>query len=282
MIVEVKNLTKVYQSNLKKIVALDDISFTQSKGRVLGILGPNGAGKTTLLKIITGITNPTNTEAQIKILGQEDISKVKKDIGFLPENPQFLKNIKAKELLEFSVKVTGRKASNTHINQILEYVSLQKEANKKIKYFSKGMIQRIGFAQAIINAPKLLILDEPFEGIDPPGRKKFIQLIRKNQKEGKTVIFSTHNLKDIEEICNDIIILKKGRIVLNTEMEEYKREAGYKIHVRKKDQKQEIVTAKNKEQLWGIIDEIRILDSTILKIYTDIAQKLEGYFDEEN
>jgi len=216
-ILEANNIEKSYPVGhiiQKKFQALKGVSFTVDKGEIFGLLGHNGAGKTTFFKILTGLAFPDN--GTIKLFGQ-DISQrnIKEKIGFLPEHPYFYPYLNPKEILSFygGLFSIDKKIIEERTDYLINLLGLNKWKNEPIKKFSKGMIQRVGMAQALINDPDLLILDEPMSGLDPIGRKEFKEIIIKQKQKGKTIIFSSHILSDVEMICDKIAMLIKGEIV---------------------------------------------------------------------
>ncbi len=279
MIIEVESITKTYKKNLIEIKALDNISFFVKKNEIFGILGPNGAGKTTLLKIITGITKQDS--GKIKIFDNYNIYEIKDKMGFLPENPEFLKNITSYELLKFSLSVAGKNSDKSRIDHVLNFVNLYKEKNERVKNFSKGMLQRIGIAQAIVHEPDVLILDEPMSGLDPLGRRMVMEIIEKYSREGKTILFSTHNLDDIDALCTNLIIIKSGQMKLYTHISELRKKSVYTVEVEEKNKKR-IFKANDKKELWEILDEIRIKDMRIIRINSGITKELEKYYEDED
>lgn len=279
MIIEVDSITKTYKKNLNEIKALDNISFFVKKNEILGILGPNGAGKTTLLKIITGITKQDS--GKIKIFDNYNIYEIKDKIGFLPENPEFLKNITAYELLKFSLSVAGKNLDKNRIEYVLDFVNLYKEKDERVKNFSKGMLQRIGIAQAIVHEPDVLILDEPMSGLDPLGRRMVMDIIEKYSREGKTILFSTHNLDDIDALCTNLIIIKSGQMKLYTYISELRKNAIYTVEVEEKNKKR-LFKANDKKELWEILDEVRIKDMRIIRVNSGITKELEKYYEDED
>jgi ABC-type multidrug transport system ATPase subunit len=282
-IIEVNNLVKTYKKNFQKIYALKNVSFNVKKNQILGILGPNGAGKTTLLKIITGITSPGKNSGALYWFGSGKIKSIKCRIGFLPENPEFFKNISAYELLEFSLKIPGTPIQTGRIHQLLKDVNLYRERNERVKNFSKGMRQRIGIAQSIIHSPELLILDEPMSGLDPPGRRMVIDIIDNYHKEGKTILFSTHNLEDIEALCTHVMVLNKGEILLEKSLSQLREKSNFKIEIENETGKS-TYTAKDSSKLWEILEECKKKDKKIIKVQSGIAQQLEEFYkkDEED
>jgi ABC-2 type transport system ATP-binding protein len=275
MIIEIKNIKKKYKKGFNVINALDDVSFSVEEGKIVGILGGNGAGKTTLLKIITGITNPYS--GSVEIIGETDVNLVKKQIGFLPENPTFFKNITAFELLQLSLTLVGI-YSDDKIEQALNRVELIKNKNEKVKTFSKGMMQRLGIAQAIIHLPKILILDEPMSGLDPIGRKMVKDMILEYRKSGKTVLFSTHNLDDIETLCDEVIMIKEGRVVLNKNISSLRSSNSYRFEIVKNNVR-DMFLIKGKEKFWEFLKNIKDENQEIISIKSDLSSELEQYYE---
>lgn len=194
--------------------ALDKITFEVEPGGVFGFLGPNGAGKTTTLKLLMQLVFPTSGTA--KILGKPigDVS-VKRRIGFLPENPYFYDNLTAEELLAYFASLFGYHGEERRkrVSRLLDDVGIGGERRLQLRKFSKGMIQRVGLAQAIVNDPEVVFLDEPMSGLDPLGRREVRQLILRLRDEGRTVFFSSHILADAEALCSRIAIVAKGRLM---------------------------------------------------------------------
>jgi len=285
MIIEIENCEKTFKKNFRTIHALKGVSFRVVKNKILGILGPNGAGKTTLLKIITGIIQPGMNSGKILIFNKKPGEFEKQRLGFLPENPEFFKNITAYELLEFSLKITGTGFSKDRIVEVLEKVGLEGERNERVKTFSKGMRQRMGIAQAIIHSPELLILDEPMSGLDPLGRRMVIDLIRDYHRKGKTILFSTHDLDDIEALCTDVMVLNHGEILLEKSLRELRAHGTYKIEVEGKaegehEKGKQVFAVTDGGELWAKLEEIRRTGMQLIKVQSGIGEQLESYYKE--
>ena len=213
--VEIFDLTKVFDSRRKKsVTALKNINISVPEGIIFGLLGPNGAGKTTLVKILLGITFPTSGNAGI--LG-EDLKnyKIKKRVGYLPENHKFPAYLTGEQVLKLYSKLSGYRIENIddRISKLLRLVKMSDWKNTKIKKYSKGMLQRIGLAQAMVNDPDLLILDEPTDGVDPIGRKEIRDILIDLKKRGKTIFLNSHLLSEVELITDRIAILNKGELI---------------------------------------------------------------------
>ena len=204
VMIEVKNLTMSYG----KRMVLDDISFQIQEGMMVGLLGANGAGKTTTMNILTGYLKPTSGEI---IINEVDVrnnpKEAKRKIGYLPEHPPVYKDMKVFEYLVFVAELKGVKDKKAEVCRVMEQMNLSDRRNDFIKKLSKGMQQRVGFAQALIGNPEVLILDEPLVGLDPAEAKRTRELIKELQGE-HIVIISSHVLKEIEELCNMILMLK--------------------------------------------------------------------------
>ncbi len=194
-------------------LALRPLHLTVEEGEVFGFLGPNGAGKTTTLKLLMGLVFPTSGTAHILGMNLDD-PRVKAQIGFLPEQPYFYDYLTAQELLEYYAQLSGVPAKERahRVQEMLGRVGLQDSAKLQLRKFSKGMLQRVGLAQAILHDPKLIFLDEPMSGLDPMGRREVRDLIQQLRSEGKTVFFSTHILSDAEALCDRVAVIHHGEL----------------------------------------------------------------------
>jgi len=194
--------------------ALDRLSLEIEPGEVFGFLGPNGAGKTTTLKLLMQLVYPTSGRAEILGRPLGDLS-VKRRLGYLPENPYFYDYLTAEELLAYFAALFGypHRECRSRAARLLDEVGIAGERRLQLRKFSKGMLQRVGIAQALINDPELVILDEPMSGLDPLGRRDVRALILGLRDRGRTVFFSSHVLSDAEALCNRVAILAKGRLV---------------------------------------------------------------------
>jgi ABC-2 type transport system ATP-binding protein len=216
-VIEIENLTKDYSVGFikkKAVRALDHLTLEVYRGEIFGFLGPNGAGKTTTLKLLMGLIWPS--EGTAKILGRpiQDVS-VRSRIGYLPENPYFYDYLSGRELLEYTAALfgIGPRQAKSRIEELIHLVGLEEAADRQLRKYSKGMLQRIGIAQALINDPEVVFMDEPMSGLDPIGRRQIRDLLLKLRQDGKTVFFSSHILSDVEALCDRVGILNRGRLV---------------------------------------------------------------------
>ena len=203
--IEILDLEKSYRVGFwrqRPKVALRPLRLTIEEGEVFGFLGPNGAGKTTTLKLLMGLVSPTAGTARILGMDMDD-PRVKAQTGFLPEQPYFYDYLTGEELLTYYAQLSGvpAKERSRRVAAMLERVGLTDSARTQLRKYSKGMLQRVGLAQAILHDPKLVFLDEPMSGLDPMGRREVREMIQQMRNEGKTVFFSTHILSDAEALC---------------------------------------------------------------------------------
>ena len=219
MVVEIDNLVKDYDVGFwrkRKVRALDGLCLTVNQGEIFGFLGANGAGKTTTLKLLMRLIFPTHGTARILDHDIADVS-MHSLIGYLPENPYFYDYLTALEFLNFCGQIFGlsKVDRNNRSKQLLSRVKLDETKwNTQLRKFSKGMLQRVGLAQALVNDPEVIFLDEPMSGLDPIGRREVRDLIAVLRAEGKTVFMCSHILSDIEVLCDRVAILRCGRLVL--------------------------------------------------------------------
>jgi len=216
-LIEINKLTKEYSSGIfkrRKVLALSDVSLNIEAGNIFGLLGPNGAGKTTLVKVLLGIAFPTKGAA--KIFGKNVKNhRIKKQIGYLPENHRYPGYLNGEEVLNYFGLLSGMKYKDfkDRIDELLSLVGLEKWKKMKIGKYSKGMMQRLGLAQSIINNPEIVFLDEPTDGVDPIGRKEIRDILLDLKNKGKTVFLNSHLLSEIELVCDRVAILNKGFMI---------------------------------------------------------------------
>jgi len=235
-VIEINNLTKDYEVGFirkRKVRALDGLSLTVEGGQIFGFLGANGAGKTTTLKILMRLIFPT--AGQARILG-EDIQNVSvhQKIGYLPENPYFYDYLTAREFLDYCAQLFGLNAAERRKRaaDLLARVRLdEKRWDTQLRKFSKGMLQRVGLAQSIINDPQIVFLDEPMSGLDPIGRREVRDLIAALRQEGKTVFMCSHILSDIEILCDKVAILRGGKLSQVGRLDELRQHSDGTSHV---------------------------------------------------
>lgn len=223
-VIETVNLAKVYRTGFwkqRKVKALEGLTLQVEEGEIFGFLGPNGAGKTTTLKLLMRIIHPSSGKAFIfgQSIGHPSIFS---HVGYLPEQPYFYDYLTAEELLFYLGRLAGvpRKELGVRVRESLETVGLSATRKIQLRKFSKGMLQRIGLAQAIINHPRILFLDEPFSGLDPIGRRELRDLVLELNRQGVTIFFSSHILPDMESLCKRYAIIHKGVLLESGKLQE--------------------------------------------------------------
>lgn len=295
-VVETWNLNKIYRTGFwlnQKVQSLTNCSLSVQSGETFGLLGPNGAGKTTLLKILLGVIRPTNGRAVLlgKPIGDR---ATKQRVGYLPENAYFYDFLTAWEFLTFvgGLFQISKPILNKRIATTFDLVGLdQKTAKKKqLRQYSKGMLQRVGMAQALINDPELVFLDEPMSGLDPLGRYQVREIILSLKEQGKTIFFNSHILTDVEQICDRIAILARGELLCVGSLEEILGRADvYQVIIKggeAEQLKQWITGLTLVEGLWhgqvngdpqALIDHLLTLDAQLISVNLARAS-LEEYF----
>lgn len=212
---EVQNVSKKFKADFwkKSVTVLDNVSFSVPENSICGLIGPNGAGKTTSIKVILGFIY--QNAGTIKIFGKDARDQnTHQQVGYLPEQAYYYDYLKPVEFLDFYAKLFGipKNIREERIESLISLVGLKGKEDVKLRSFSKGMLQRIGIAQALVNDPKLVIFDEPMSGLDPIGRKDVRDIILKLKESGKTVLFSTHILPDVETLCDHIVMIVRGKL----------------------------------------------------------------------
>ena len=214
---EVRGLVKDFSVGLRgvKLRAVDQLTLRIAPGQVYGLLGPNGSGKSTTIKLILGLLEPTAGECRVFGVPSGRV-EARRDVGYLPEAPYFYRHLTGRELVRFYARMCGLSGGMlaARVDEMLALVGLTGAAARRIGTYSKGMLQRIGLAQALVHDPRLLILDEPTAGVDPVGSAEISELILRLKAQGKTVLITSHLLGQIEEICDRVAILDHGRLIL--------------------------------------------------------------------
>ena len=236
IVIEINQLTKDYQVGFlkkKTVRALDGLSLEVRRGEIFAFLGPNGAGKTTTLKLLMRLIYPTSGSARILGHPIDDVA-TRSRIGYLPENPYFYDYLSGRELLEYTAALFGipKPQAKARAGELLQLVGLEEErANRQLRKYSKGMLQRIGIAQALVNDPEVIFLDEPMSGLDPIGRREVRDLMLSLRRQNKTIFFSSHILSDVETLCDRAAILKRGRLVRSGTIQELTANDGAAVEV---------------------------------------------------
>jgi len=222
-VLSVKDLQKVFYSGFlrHRVEVLKGVSFAVYENEILGFLGPNGAGKTTCIKVLLGLIYASGGSGQILGKPIGDV-KIKNRVGFLPEHPYFYDYLTGAEFLDFYARFHGlkKKERRSRVDDLLKLTGMEEARDLALRKYSKGMLQRIGLAQAILGDPDIVILDEPMSGLDPVGRRDIREIILKLRDDGKTIFFSSHILPDVEEICDRVTIIHKGELRGSGSLEE--------------------------------------------------------------
>jgi ABC-2 type transport system ATP-binding protein len=221
--IELRGLVKDFSVGLRgvKLRAVDHLDLRVEPGQVYGLLGPNGSGKSTTIKMLLGLLEPTAGECRVFGVPGARV-EARRNVGYLPESPYFYRHLTGRELVRFYGRMCGvdARALPVRIDETLAVVGMSEAANRRVGTYSKGMLQRIGLAQALVHDPRLLILDEPTAGVDPVGSAAISELILKLKGQGKTVLITSHLLGQIEDICDRVAILDRGRLILEGAVQE--------------------------------------------------------------
>lgn len=232
--IETRALVKRYRARWsgKEVLAVDGVSLQVGRGTTFGLLGPNGAGKTTIVKMLLSAVHPTTGEA--RIFGNDARSPASRQcIGYLPENHRFPTYLTGRGMLDFYAGLSGMEGSarKKRIPELLELVGLGEWGEMRLRKYSKGMLQRVGLAQALMHSPTLLVLDEPSDGVDPVGRRQIRDILQSLEERGVTIFLNSHLLVEVEAFCRDVAILNKGKVVLQGKVRELTAGKGYRLTV---------------------------------------------------
>ncbi len=260
-VIETKKLTKFYG----KIKGVENLSFSVKKGEIFGFLGPNGAGKTTTIRTLLGYLNKTSGEAYIFGKNIEDnIVEIKQEIGYIPGDLNIYGHMTGKQFLDYFSSLRNR--DMTILEELLEIFELP--LDRKVKGYSKGMKQKLGIVQAFMDDPKMVIMDEPTNGLDPLLQQKFYKFLREEKKKGRTLFFSSHILSEVDKICDRVGIIRDGSLVALEKIEKLKRKRGKKIRIKLKKEPKELIKMKNAKKVdgWIEFETDDDIDSLIKKI----------------
>jgi ABC-2 type transport system ATP-binding protein len=294
--IEIENLTKEYPYgflSLKKRLSLEGLTLQVESGEVFGFLGPNGAGKSTTIKCLMRLIFPTKGTARILGKSIEDVS-MHRDIGYLPEQPYFYDYLTAAEVLDYFARFHDLKASDrkVRVQAMLKKVGLESARKIQLRKYSKGMLQRVGLAQAVLHDPQVVVLDEPMSGLDPLGRREVRDIILELKREGRTVLFSTHILSDAEMLCDRVGVIVGGKlrgvgapgelVGIQSQGMEILFELGPDgkkpaLLVRATKTGERYRVQLNEEELYPAIDELKLVGARILSV-TQIKATLEEFF----
>jgi ABC-2 type transport system ATP-binding protein len=294
--IEIENLTKEFPFgflNLKKKKSLENLSMEVQAGEVFGFLGPNGAGKSTTIKLLMRLIFPTAGTARFLGKSIDDVS-MHRDIGYLPEHPYFYDYLTAPELLDYFARFHGLAVSERHdrVEKMLKKVGLDTAKKIQLRKYSKGMLQRVGLAQAILHEPKIVVLDEPMSGLDPLGRREVRDIILELKQEGRTVLFSTHILSDAEMLCDRVGVIVGGKLrgvgapesllgiktqgmEILFELEGNEKQAALLARATRTGERYRVQL--KEEELYGALDEMKSAGARILSV-AQIKPTLEEFF----
>lgn len=300
-ILRTENLVKDFKSGFlgKKTRVLKDVSFSVNRGEIFGFIGPNGAGKTTTFKCILGFAEKTG--GSVDLLGETNGNvSIKSRIGYLPENPYFYDYLTGEELLNYMGELHGIKGKplKDKVDTLLSKVNMDHARKRQLRKYSKGMLQRIGIAQALINDPDFIILDEPMSGLDPIGRREIKDLILEEKTKGKTILLSSHMLADVEALCDRVALIMSGRVVrtgtigellneIHTDYELFLEGPGEEVreHIRDLnvvfEQRAGFLVLKFDEDIKGRVFEAVMKTSAEIVSLHPMRKSLEGLFVEE-
>lgn len=233
--IQVRNVSKTYYTDFfrRPLPSLKDISFEVAPKQIVGFIGPNGAGKSTLIRMLVGLSQPTSGEILV-FGGSPLIPKNRSKMGYLPELPYFYDYLSGGEFLRYMGKLYGltQKEFDASLKIILEKLEIPELwLNKKLRSFSKGMLQKLGLAQALIHQPSLLILDEPLSGLDPLARQRFREVLEWVHEKGTTLFYSTHVLADLENFCTHTVILNRGELVYQGTVDQWTYQSGFEVEL---------------------------------------------------
>ncbi|HEY6464634.1 MAG TPA: ABC transporter ATP-binding protein [Candidatus Acidoferrales bacterium] len=296
-IIEIEGLTKDYASGFWRKRwkrSLDHLTLQIEDGEVFGFLGPNGAGKTTTLKLLMGLIFPTSGTARVRGRSIDDVA-MHREIGYLPEHPYFYDYLTAREFLDYYARFSGYSTAERHerVERFLKRVGLSASGNVQMRKFSKGMLQRVGIAQAIIHDPNVVFLDEPMSGLDPVGRREVRDIILELKQQGRTIFFSTHILSDAEMLCDRVGVLVGGKLqgvgapreIVSVEVDSmeilFELPEGRAVPQRLAAQATSVGgrfrIAVPEGDVYAALDQLRIAQARILSM-TQIRPTLEDYF----
>ena len=284
-VIQVKGLSKTFKKGLKKHCVLKNINFSVEEGRISGFLGANGSGKTTTMKCLLDLIWPDQGQC-LFFKGQKLNSNIWSRIGFLPEHPYFYDFLTGEEFLLFYGKLSCTSKTNadlrSRINLLLKKMDLEKDRNKKLREYSKGMLQKIGLLQACIHEPDLLILDEPMSGLDFNGRAYVMEIIHQLASMGTSVFLSSHLLHDVEKLCKDLVVLKEGEVIFEGAMNEFidSSEESVEIHYLDGNKENQSKVVSNIQECQKVLDQLRSQKMDIISVSRRSVKNLEETFKE--
>ena len=273
-----KNVSKSFKEDFwsTKFNALNDINFTIKEGKLTGFLGANGAGKTTSIKLMLDLIRPSEGEVLYHPSLGSSKNEIFKNIGFFPERPYFYPHLSAEDFIYYCGKLND--ASSFDINQRLNYwaeiLNIKFAIKRKIRTFSKGMLQKLGLIACVIHDPKLIILDEPMAGLDPVGRVDFKDAFKKLFDEGKTIFFSSHIVSDIEEVCSDVLVLEKGNLLFDCELKDLLKNTDLDCEISYIDNDQKVVETVKPQEKSKKLEDLFLQKKEIISVL-NVTMRLE-------
>lgn len=278
--INIENLTKDFPFGFRnlKLRAVDNLSLQIRDNQVFGLLGPNGSGKSTTIKVILGLLAPTIGKCEIFGVPSHNVQS-RKDVGFLPEAPYFYRYLTGFEMVKFFARICKVEKSilNDRVQEVIEWVGLREAANRRVGTYSKGMLQRIGLAQALVHNPRLIILDEPTAGVDPVGSAEISELILKLKDQGKTVLLCSHLLAQVEDICDEVAILNRGKLIKQGQVNDLVGRKGMKsLVVENLTPELEAAAAKFLEEQGARLVEVEQPQSSLDRVFLEHVSQAES------
>jgi ABC-2 type transport system ATP-binding protein len=270
LVIEISSLAKTYRVGflMKPVEAVKNVSFSVREGEIVGLIGPNGSGKTTTIKVLLGICGATSGSARIRGIDSAD-PRARERVGFLPENPYVYPYLTPREFVDLCARLSGLDAAKREerVPKVLERTGIAYAADRPVHRLSKGMLQRTGLAAALVADPELLVLDEPMSGLDPLGRREVRDLIFEERSVGRTVLFSTHVLSDVEALCDRVVILQKGEVMMTGAVSDLVRRSATMVEL--------TLRAVSEGSRKEVVGEARVLrelgDEVVLEVEGDAA-----------
>lgn len=272
--VQIEGLVKDFSTGIggKKLRALDGLSLKVESNQIYGLLGPNGSGKSTTIKLLLGLLRPSTGTSSVYGFKSGSI-EARERIGYLPEAPYFYRYLSGRELVNYYARMSGLRGDEkgAQVESVLELVGMREAAERRVSSYSKGMLQRIGLAQALVHDPQLVILDEPTAGVDPMGTVAIAEIIKRLKAEGKTILISSHLLSQMEGLCDRVAILHRGRLMCEGSVSELLNDGSVmNFQVKGLDASKELQVSKFIESLGGSVEGIEPARAQLEGLFKDV------------